>query len=67
MAVPPSSGVDPLRLIITGLRTMLLILSLWELALSNFFPRLTVTPLSDGLVSGLDGWVGGVRGKGKGR
>ena len=41
MAVPPArgaSGIDPLRLIITGLRTMLLLLSLWELALSNFFP-----------------------------
>ena len=55
MAVPPSSGVDPLRLIITGLRTMLLILSLWELALSNVLPRLTVTPLSERMVSGLDG------------
>jgi len=54
MAVPPAaaSGVDPLRLLITGLRTMLLLLSLWELALSNFLPgppRLAVA----GTVSGL--------------
>lgn len=65
MAVPPArgaSGVDPLRLIITGLRTMLLLLSLWELALSNFLPlppRLPITSSVVGTVSGLDGWVGG--------
>ncbi len=35
MAAPPDSDVQPLRLVITGLRTMLLLLSLWELALST--------------------------------
>ncbi|TFJ86691.1 hypothetical protein NSK_001780 [Nannochloropsis salina CCMP1776] len=39
MALRPAgaSSADMLRLIITGLRTLLLLLSLWELALSNFF------------------------------
>jgi len=59
MAVPPSSEVDPLRLIITGLRTMLLVLSLWELAVSNVLPRLSVTPLSEETVSRLDEGEGG--------
>lgn len=62
MAVHPgaASGVDPLRLLITGLRTMLLLLSLWELALSNFLPeppKLAVTTSSSvaGTVSGILG------------
>lgn len=54
MALRPAgaSSADMLRLIITGLRTLLLLLSLWELALSNFFllsPHIVSGPVSVGV------------------